>query len=181
MKPMPIGAFWTTTLALAWPGLALADCKPVIAAYTKADATKRYALFDVDSMAAPAKGDPIIIVIGDTRYQPNMVRKGPLNIVMDGYTKGPFTSSGEAASLKDREGKGEKRCEPLGERKVGTEALVGYRVRDAGSQPDITATDVWLSRATGLPVWHGLGSDDGGFRWVYGAAVVAPAADKVRK
>jgi len=172
---------FAAALLAASAGNAHADCKPVIDAYLKADATKRYAVFDVDSMAQAPKGEPFLIVVDGAEYQPNMVRKGPLNIVMDGYTRRAFTTNGEARALKEREARGEKRCEALGDRKVGTEAVVGYRVRAAGKQPDVTANDVWISRASGLPLWHGLGSDDGGYRWVYGAAVVAPAADKVRK
>lgn len=178
MKPTLALALSAALLASA--GAAQADCNPVIAAYLKADATKRYAVFEVDSMAKAPKGDPFLIVVGDAEYQPNMVRKGPLNIVIDGYKKGPFVSSGEADSLRDRERKGKVRCEPLGDGKVGADAVVGYRIRsnDKGNQEDPTAIDIWLGRATGLPAWHGMGSDSGGFRWVYGTAVVAPTPDK---
>ncbi|MGZ5769038.1 MAG: hypothetical protein ACXWJ9_17705 [Caldimonas sp.] len=160
-----------------------ADCGAVITAYAKADATKRFAVLDVDSINAAPKGDTIIAVIGDVQYTQNIVRKGPLNIVLDGYKAGPYYPGIESGSLKDREGKGSARCEPLGERKIGTETAVGYRVRnnDRGTQPDPTATDVWVSRATGLPVWHGMGSDGGGFRWVYGAAVIAPDPATIKK
>ena len=33
-----------------------ADCKPVIAAYGKADATRRFAIYEVDSLDAAPKG-----------------------------------------------------------------------------------------------------------------------------
>lgn len=170
-------------LAAACVCSAQADCSPVISAYTKADATKRFAMFDVDSTAAAPKGDPFMTVIGDVQYTPNIVRKGPLNFVTEGYKAGPYSPGIESSSLKDRERKGSVRCEPLGERKIGSEEAAGYRVRssDKGTQADPTAIDIWVSRATGLPVWHGMGSDGGGFRWVYGAAVAAPDPAKIKK
>ena len=81
----------------------------------------------------------------------------------------------EGAALKSCEQKGTARCEPLGERNVGRDAAVGYRIRNnaKGDAPDPTAIHMWISRATGLPLYHGLG-DDGGLRWVYGPEVVAP-------
>lgn len=160
-----------------------ADCKPVIAAYTAADATKRFALFEVDSLAQAPKGEPFMVTLGDARYTENQVRKGSFQIVKDGYKKGPFTPGFEANSVRDDEKKGKLRCEPLADRKVGNETWTGYQIRnnDKGSEPDPYATHLWVNRATGLPAWHGQGSDDGGYRWVYGAQVVAPTADKIRK
>ncbi len=37
---------------------------------------------------------------------------------------------------------------------------------------------MWISRSTGLPIFHGMGSDGGGLRWVNGPEVVAPAMIK---
>jgi hypothetical protein len=183
----PTGSSLRSTLAIGLAGAcvcsAQADCAPVISAYTKADATKRFAVLDVSSIDAAPKGDTVMTVIGDTQYTPNIVRKGPLNFVTEGYKAGPYSAGIESGSLKDRERKASVRCEPFGERKIGSEAAVGYRVRsnDKGAQDDPTAIDVWVSRATGLPVWHGMGSDGGGFRWVYGAAVIAPDPAKIKK
>jgi len=170
-------------LAAACVCSAQADCGPVISAYTKADATKRFAVLDVASIDAAPKGDTVIAVIGDVQYTPNIVRKGPLNFATEGYNAGSYTPGNESGSLKDRERKGSVRCESLGERKIGSEAAIGYRVRsnDKGTQADPTAIDIWVGRATGLPVWHGMGSDGGGFRWVYGAAVVTPDPAKIKK
>jgi hypothetical protein len=169
----------TAALFFSLASAARADCAPVLAAYAKADATKRFAMFDVDSLAATPKGEPFMISIGEDAYVPNMVRKGPLNFVMEGYKKSPSTFvRSEAASLKSREQKGEVRCEPLGERKIGAMAAVGYQIRNnKGTQPDDTAIHMWVSRDTGLPIYHGMGSD-GGLRWVYGAAVTVPGAAK---
>lgn len=182
MNTTPTLAF--AAIFLAAPVSAVhADCGPVLAAYAKADATKRFAIFDVDSLAAPPKGEAFMIGIGDDSYVQNIVRKSALDYVMDGYKRSAssFVRS-EATSLKSREQKGAVRCEPLGERKIGTETALGYQIRnnDKGNQPDDTAIHMWVNRSTGLPIYHGMGSD-GGLRWVYGAAVVAPAADKVRK
>jgi hypothetical protein len=91
-------------------------------------------------------------------------------------------SNGEAKSLKTREGRG-ARCtaRPWASARSAATRVVGHRIRSNDKGNDTTATDVWLSRATGMPVWHGMGSDGGGFRWFYGAAVAAPPADKLRK
>lgn len=183
----PTGSALRSALALGLAAACVcsahADCGPVISAYAKADATKRFAVLDVDSINAAPKGDTVVAVIGDVQYTPNIVRKGPLNFVTEGYKAGPYTSGIESGSLKDRERKGSVRCEPLGERKIGSEAAVGYHVRsnDKGTQDDPTAIDVWVSHATGLPVWHGMGSNGGGFHWVYGAAVAAPDPAKIKK
>ena len=167
---MPVGAAW-------------ADCKPVIAAYSAADATRHFALYNVDSMAQAPKGEPIRIVIGTIDYLENDVKKGALEIVKDGYKKSPFVPGFEANSVRDDEKKGRVRCEPLGERNVGAEVLLGYEVRsnDKGNAPDPYANDLWVNKKTGLPAWYGMGSDGEGFRWVYGAQAIAPSADKIRQ
>jgi hypothetical protein len=162
-------------LALAAVGSAHAGCEPAIAAYDKADATQRYAVYDVEDIANAPKGDPLVVVIGDAEYAQQYDRKR--NYAKAGYTKGGHTAGFEGRALKEREKNGRVRCEPLGERKIGSEAVLGYRIRDnKGSAPDPTAIELWVGRASGLPVFHGMGSDNGGFRWVFGAGVVAPAA-----
>jgi hypothetical protein len=177
LRAIPIGFAWLVACT------AHADCSPVIAAYLKADATKRYALFDVDSLTAAPTGDPLSLTIGGASYTQKYVQKGPFEIVKAGYQKGSSGAAFEASSLKSREQKGEVRCEPLGERKIGAEQVVGYRIRDndKSGKPDVTAIEIWISRPTGLPLWHGMGSDAGGFRWVFGAGVSAPSADKMSK
>src|SRR6266700_568581 len=77
-------------------GVAWADCKPVIAAYSAADATRHFALYNVDSMAQAPNGEPIRVVIGAIDYLENDVRKGALEIVKDGYKKSPFVPGFEA-------------------------------------------------------------------------------------
>jgi hypothetical protein len=170
-------------LATAFACAAHADCGPVIAAYGKADATKRFAIYEVDSITEVPKGEPFSVALGDVAYVQQYVRKGPLQVVKDGYKKGGHAAGFEADSLRSREKKGEVRCEPLGERKIGTEPAMGYQIRnnDKGSQTDYAAIHIWTSRATGLPLFHGMGSDGGGFRWVYGTDVVAPDPAKIKK
>jgi hypothetical protein len=75
--------------------------------------------------------------------------------VVDGYKAGPYSSDFEAGSLKDGERKGNKGCEALGERKIGSEAAVGYRIRknDKDIRDEPKAIDCWVSRGTGLPGW----------------------------
>jgi hypothetical protein len=180
MKPIPTLTFAAALLA-ATAGAAHADCKSVIEAYGKADATKRFALYEVSTIAKEPKGDPYMIFIGDVQYVPNVVRKGPLQFETVGYKSGPYSGGSEAASLKVREKKGVVLCEPLGERKIGTEQALGYQIRDAGTKSDPAAIHMWVSRSTGLPMAHGMGSDEDMLRWVYGSAVVAPAPDKVHK
>jgi hypothetical protein len=184
---LPSASTWLRAFAMALTGasastFAHADCGPVISAYGKADATRRFALFEVDTLAQAPKGEPFMVVVGDVRYTQNIVRKSALQFVIDGYKAGGYAAGLEAGSLKGREQKGEVRCEPLGERKVGAEAAIGYQIRnnDKGTQPDPTAIHMWVNRTTGLPMYHGMGSD-GGLRWVYGTEVTAPGADKLRK
>ena len=176
MNPVLTLAASAAVLA-ALAGTAHADCAPVIAAFDKADATKRYAMYEVDSMAQAPKGDPFMVAIGDVEYRQKYERKGPLSIVKAGFEKGGHAAGVEGRSIKEREKKGGLRCEPLGERKVGSEVALGYRIRNnEGKEPDPSATDVWISRASAVPLFTSVGgSDDGGFRWVYGSSVVAPA------
>jgi len=151
-------------------GCAHADCAPVIDAYAKAQATGRFAMYDVASLQAAPKGAPFHVEVGGASY----------TNFGDRWQKGASGDAGsEGAALKSREQKGTARCEPLGERNVGRDAAVGYRIRNnaKGDAPDPTAIHMWISRATGLPLYHGLG-DDGGLRWVYGPEVVAPPGAK---
>jgi len=164
-------------LALATAVLAAhADCAPVIAAFDKADATKRYALYEVEKMTQAPKGDPFMVAIDDVKYQQRYERKGALSIVKAGYEKGGHAAGSEGASIKTSEKKGNLRCEPLGDRKIGNEAVAGYRIRNNhGKEPDLSATDMWVGRATGTPLFTSIGPDEeGGFRWVYGSVVVPP-------
>ena len=150
----------------------------MIDAYGKADASKRFAMFNIDSQEP--EGEPFMVVIGDVQYTPNVVRKGPLQFETDGFKAAPYSAGVEARSLKEREKKGAVRCDLLGERKIGAEQALGYQIRSPGNAADPTAIHLWVSRSTGLPLVHGMGSDDM-LRWVYGTAVAAPASGKIRK
>ena len=156
---------------------AIAECKPVLAAYAKAEATKRYAIYEVDRIDAAPKGEPTIVAIGDVEYDPNLVRKTPIDIVKVGYVKSRHDPNREIDALKAREASGKGRCESLGERRLGNVTAVGYRIRDTapGRMSEVTAIDLWIDQATGLPVFHGMGSAGGGFHWTYGNAVVPPS------
>lgn len=171
----------TAALFAASASAARADCAPVVAAYAKADSTRRFAMFDVDGIAKEPKGEPFMVVIGDVQYTPNIVKKGTLNYELDGFKAGRYAVGYQADSLKEREKKGAVRCESLGERRIGAEQVIGYQIRSPGSAADPNAIHMWVSRATGLPLVHGMGSDDGMLRWVYGAAVVTPAPAKIHK
>jgi hypothetical protein len=164
------------TLALTAAATAHADCAPVIAAFDKADATKRFALYEVDSVTQVPKGDPFMIAIDNVSYRQKYERKGALSFVKAGFEQGGHAAGFEGRSLKEREKKGEQRCEPLGERKLGSEAAVGYRIRNnRGKEADLSATDMWIGRASGTPLFTSIGPDESsGMRWVYGASVVAP-------
>lgn len=160
-------------LGMALAGTAQADCGPVIAAYTKAEATGRYALFDVNSLTEAPKGQPFHVTIGGAGY----INMG------ETYKKGGGSAGFEGSNLKNREKKGEARCEPLGERKIGAEQAIGYQIlrNDNGKPaPDANAIDMWVNRSTGLPMFHGIGWTKGGLRWVYGAEVSAPPPNKVK-
>ncbi|MEO8923298.1 MAG: hypothetical protein ABI330_10830 [Caldimonas sp.] len=147
---------------------AQADCAPVIAAYAKAEATGRYAVYDVKNIQAAPTGKPFHVDVGNASY----------TNFGDHYQKGGGgTAASEGSSLKSRELKGAVRCEPLGERKISGDAALGYQVRnnDKNNAPDPTAIHIWISRLSGLPVFHTMGSEDGGgMRWVYGNDVVVP-------
>ena len=150
-----------------------ADCGPVIAAYAKAEATGRYALFDVNSIAEVPNGQPFHVTIGGAGY----INMG------ETYKKGGSTAGFEGSNLKSREKRGEARCEPLGERKIGAEQAIGYQIlrNDNGKPaPDPNAIDMWVNRSTGLPLFHGIGWMKGGLRWVYGAEVSAPPPGKIK-
>lgn len=170
-------------LALLPVAAALADCKPVIAAYAKADATRRFAIYEVDSLDQVPKGEPMFITIGDVKYSENLVKKGPMNYVKDGYTKGGAAAGFEANSLRTDEQQGKMKCTPLPDRKFGGEMAAGYHVGSTESGPyglDPGAYDFWVSRATGLPIVYTPDPESGGFRYVFGNQVVAPTPGKIR-
>jgi hypothetical protein len=167
----------------AFAGVVHADCKPVIAAYVKADATKRFAIYEVDNLDQAPKGEPMFITIGEVKYTENLVKKSPLNFVKDGYTKGGASAGFEANSLRTDEQKGKMKCAPIADRKFGGDVAAGYHVGSAdvtGGGFDPGSYDIWVSRATGLPIVYAPDPDSGGFRWVFGNQVNAPAPDKIR-
>ena len=162
-----------TALLLAVPVAARADCAPVLAAYAKAEATKRYAIYEVDRVDGAPKGPPIVVTIGADDYTQRYDHRSPLDVVPAGFAKGAHMPNRESDALQARERSGGAHCEPVGERKVGTTTTIGYRIhRHRGDDP--LAIDLLVDRATGLPFVHGMGLENGGFRWVYGSAVVAP-------
>lgn len=172
-------ATFATIVLLTATDVARADCAPVIAAYDKAEATKRYAIYDVDRVDGAPEGEPFAITVGDVQYTANYVRRGPLSMVKDGYVRRSPMAAVEGSMLKSDEKKGEKRCETIGERKAGPVSTIAYRIRKAGAAEDPFAIELWVDKSTGLPFFHGMGSDSGGFQWTYGAAVVAPPAAQV--
>lgn len=183
VRPAPWSGVVTLLSLCVLACAAHADCKPVIAAYAKADATRHFAIYEVDSFDQVPKGEPMFITIGDVKYTENWVRKSPLDFVKDGYTKGGAGTGFEANSLRTDEQKGKMKCTPLPDRKIAGEAAAGYHVGSAagsngGLEPG--AYDFWVSRATGLPIIYTLDPDSGGFRYVFGNQVVAPAPGKIR-
>ena len=123
-------------IVLLAPALARASCEPVVAAYAKAEATGRYALFDVARINAPAKGAPFQITVGNDGYIDPAGNSGT-------YQKtSARIVAGEGRSVQEREQQGKVRCEPPGDRKIGDEPAIGDQIRnnDKGSAPDPTAT-----------------------------------------
>ena len=170
MKPIPLVRLIATATLVVPCYTAHANCGAVLNAYEKAEATGRYAVFDVDGIASPAKGQPFQVTIGTAGY---------VNVGGSYRRMGGGSAAAEATSLRTREQQGKVRCEPLGERKIGNEQAVGYQIRsnETGTASDPTAIHMWLSRSSGLPLFHGMGSDSGGLHWVYGADVQAPSAN----
>lgn len=151
-------------------GAAHADCGPVIAAFQKADATGRFAWFEVSDINQAPKGDPLMVSIDETSYVP--VRgvaqyKGK-------YQATGFLTGVLASSLIRRERDGKASCKPLTDRTIRGQAALGFNV--TGGTPIGNASqsseDVWIGRDTGLPIVQSMDSTDhDGVVWVYGAAV----------
>jgi hypothetical protein len=153
-------------------GVASADCSPVIAAYAKAESAGRYAIYGVSSLTAAPKQPAFAIVIGRDLFMSPME---------DGkYTRSSGgVAASEGSSLKEREKAGKARCDVMPARPVGTEPATGYEISDTAKPKDPYAIDFYVSKATGLPVWHGMGSDGGGFLWKFGDSIAAPAAARI--
>jgi hypothetical protein len=159
---------------------ALADCGPVIAAFEKADATGRFAWFEVADVNQTPTGDPIMVTIGDVSYVP--VEAGP-------KFKGKYQTTGIlqgvlGASLQRRESDGRASCKPLDDRTLRGEPAMGFNVN--GGTPigntGSSSEDIWISRGSGLPIIQGMDSAiHGGVLWVYGDAVSAPPPEKLLK
>ena len=154
-------------------GMARADCAPVIAAYAKAESSGRYAVYDVATMDAPAKGQPFQVTVGRAGY-----------IFMGEKYKsiGGGTAGSEGQALKAREQKGTARCEPIADHSFGGESAAGWRIHDARARSlgDDAAINFYVSKSTGLPIYHAMGSN-AGLRWAYGPTVVVPGADRIEK
>ena len=157
-------------VAAVFSTLCSADCGPVVAAYEKAEATGRYALYDAPTMQSQPKGTPFYVRIAGNGY------------IDSGKGLEPNNAGGaafEGADLKGREQKGEASCQRIGEGKVGADAATGWLVRNGrGTAPDPTAIHFWIATSSGLPLYHAIGGDSDGWRWVYGSQVVAPKAKR---
>jgi hypothetical protein len=159
---------------------AQADCGPVIAAFQKADATERFAWFEVTDVNQTPNGDPIMVTIGDVSYVP--VEAGPK--FKGKYQATGFLNGVLGDSLKRREGDGRASCKPLADRTLRGEPAVGFNVTGGVSISNSGASseDIWISRSTGLPIIQGMDSTGhGGVVWIYGAAVSAPPPEKLLK
>lgn len=154
--------------ATAASSAAAADCDAVVAAYRKAEATKRYAVYEVDRIDRAPAGAPFSVSIDGTSWVRSYAADGSTG----GWQKSGHLAAGEADALASREKSGRARCASLGDRKIGMITASGWRIGDGPKDP--AAIDFWIDRATGLPVFHGMGSDNAGLRWAYGADVVAP-------
>ena len=157
--------------AAAAGSAAQADCSPVIGAYGKAEATGRYGMYDAATMQTPPKGTPFYVHVGGAGY---------INTGKQLQRNDAGGAGFEGSSLKDRERKGQTRCESLGDGKVGNEAATGYRIRDVdgGKISEAMAVHMWIGKASGMPLYHALGGDEHGERWVYGNDVAVPAGVK---
>jgi hypothetical protein len=179
-KHQSLIALFSAALGMTAAQDAQADCGPVIAAFEKADASGRFAWFQVADVNQTPTGDPIMVTIGDVSYVP--VEAGP-------KFKGKYQTTGIlqgvlGASLKRRESDGRASCKPLDDRTLRGEPAMGFNV--TGGTPigntGSSSEDIWISRGTGLPIIQGMDSAiHGGVVWVYGAAVSAPPPEKLLK
>ena len=152
-------------IATAFATPAQADCANVVAAYEKAAASGRYALYDAPTMQSMPTGSPFYVRIAGDGF----IDAGK------GLEKNNAGGAAfEASDLKRREQRGEARCELIGDGRVGADAATGWRVRGSGTTPDPTAIHFWIAKSSGMPLYHAIGADSGGWRWVYGSGVVAP-------
>jgi hypothetical protein len=166
LGPVPLLPLAVGCMVAAFVTSSRADCGPIVAAYEKAAASGRYAMFDAPTMQSAPKGQPFYVRIGSDGY------------INDGKGLKKNDAGGaafEASDLKRREQKGEARCETIGDGKVGSDPALGWRIRSNGSSPDPMAIHIWIGKSTGMPLFHAIGSDTDGWRWVYGRDVVAPA------
>src|ERR1017187_8449690 len=142
---LPSKLAFLTCAAMA-AGAARADCAPIIAAYSKAELAGRYAVYNVASMQASPKGRAFHIDVAGVGYTD----------FGDHWQKGDGSHAAfEASYLKGQEQKGQVRCEAIGDDKIGSEVVVGYQIRkNDKSAADPTAIRMWISRSTGMPVYH---------------------------
>ncbi len=88
-KPQVLVPLCAAALGMTMAGAARADCGPVIAAFEKADATGRFAWFEVVDVNQAPTGDPIMVSIGDDSYVPvgggaKFKGKSPVNRSLEG-------------------------------------------------------------------------------------------------
>jgi hypothetical protein len=152
---------------------ARADCSALLAALEKADREPRFALYDLESREQPLTGKPVLVRIG--------------KVVFDGFggdyerhdTDG---TNPVLAQLRKAQRAGTARCAAAGTDTWRQGVAVNKIEFDNPLAPkSANPTTFWVSRVSGLPVYHEIANlGPGGYGWQFGEAVKEPRMNKVR-
>jgi hypothetical protein len=151
------------TVAIVWcADPAYAQCAAAIDALDKADKQVRLAQYDVASREQPVTGKPFLVRIG--------------KVVTMGSERTEMTSNPILVSMREAQKAGKAKCEAAGSDMYRGTAVNKIRYYNPSAPKDMNPMTLWISKATGLPVFHELaGLGPGGYAWVYGDAVTDPA------
>ncbi len=154
-------------LSALLPGVALADCAAPLEALAKSWQQARLAQYEVSSPEQAPPSKPAMVRIGKTIWT-DLTGSGKFMRTDIGPSEEPL-----AISMKRAKG---QNCQPLGDGTYHGQPVVKYKLDPSAGTNTMGGVTLWVSKASGLPVYHGFDKTAfGGYAWVYGDAVKEPA------
>ena len=154
--------FSLTIVVAGLADVAYAQCAAAIEALETADRQERLAQYNVENREQALTRQPFLVRIG--------------KVVYTGSERSETSGTNPIlASLRDAEKQGKAKCEAGGDDMYRGAAVSKIRYYNPTVPKAMNPMTLWISKSSGLPVYHevpGLGT--GGYAWIYGAAVKEP-------
>lgn len=140
-----------------------ANCTPILNALDKAWQQQRLAQYDVESREQPLGDKPMLVRINKVVW---------MSMGAAYERSGEPSQNPMASTLRSDAANGAAKCEALDTASYRGQSAKKYRVDGSLGSQSLGRVTLWISAATGLPVFHEFEKlGPGGFAWTYGDAV----------